>query len=107
DRTFSNLSSNNITGLYEPNTKEYPYNLNVFPNPFKKNSIIQYKLDERSRVNIELYNALGENIATILPSQLQEIGAYKYNIETNNFSGFYYLKIKVNEKLIIRKLICN
>ncbi|MBN2519363.1 MAG: T9SS type A sorting domain-containing protein [Bacteroidales bacterium] len=105
DRTFSNLSSNNITGLYEPNTKEYPFYINVFPNPFHKNSIIQYKLDEKSKVSIELYNSQGECVDKIIDC-IQQPGIYKFKIETHSIAGLYYVKMLVNGKLISLKCIC-
>ena len=56
-------------------------NLKIFPNPYRKKTSISYFLNEKSNVKIEVYNAIGEKVSTIV-NENQSGGNYNFDIET-------------------------
>ena len=70
-----------------------------FPNPFNPSTIIEYRLPHRSRVEISVYNVVGEKITTLV-SDVKAAGDYRVrwngkNRQGNPVSGglyFYVMK---------------
>jgi len=67
------------------------------PNPFSENTSVRYRVDQPSRISLEVYNANG-NMVTVLVSQRQmEAGIYTVDFNTGNLAkGVYYIKATKN-----------
>ena len=80
---------------------------NVFPNPSQGKSVISYTLVESTQVNLEVYNVLGQKIATLVNNQ-QGAGTY-----TNTFDpgaqaapgGIYIIRLSAGEQVLTQKLV--
>ncbi|MCB9258582.1 MAG: T9SS type A sorting domain-containing protein [Ignavibacteriales bacterium] len=74
-----------------------------YPNPFNPSTNIKFSLPEDAKVNINIYNVLGERVASVLSEELKagfhqidfnsnsagyqlSSGVYLYTIESKNFS---------------------
>jgi hypothetical protein len=69
-----------------------------YPNPFNPSTTIKYSLGKAGRVNITIYNALGEFI-TELKNEFQTAGNHEVNFTANNLSSgtyFYTLTASSN-----------
>ena len=65
-----------------------------YPNPFNPDSRINYNLPEKSRIEINLYNALGEKIRSIMSSVI-EAGNHSSIIRGGDLSsGIYFCEMK-------------
>ena len=65
-----------------------------YPNPFNPSTTIRYSIPIQSKVNLKIYNSLGENIAEII-DQTQNAGSYEINWSSNGVaSGIYFYSIK-------------
>ena len=63
------------------------------PNPFVENTTIQYQLKTPAQVNISVYNAQGNEIATVV-NKKQDAGSYTENFNGKNLSaGIYFIKV--------------
>ena len=75
-----------------------PENYNMsqnYPNPFNPVTTIKYRLPEVSNVELSIFNALGQKLATLV-STLQEPGEYNLLWDASGFSsGIYYYRINV------------
>ena len=71
-----------------------------FPNPFTESTQIRFGLPERSRAKIEVYNALGQRVQTLLDAMMPagfhnvsfdastlESGLYLYRLQAGSFDG--------------------
>lgn len=83
------------------------YSVNVYPNPFVDNINISYSLKEEAKVNIEIFNSIGQKIETLVDNQLQNGNQIiNYNVNKNSLAvGNYYIKILINENVITKKII--
>ncbi len=65
-----------------------------FPNPFNPSTTIQFSIPEQSFVTLEIFNALGEKITTLVSKELNA-GNHKYDWIVENIpSGIYLYKLK-------------
>lgn len=64
-----------------------------YPNPFNPTTTISFTLPEKARVSIDIYNAVGELIQTLVKGQ-KEAGYYKVEFNASNLpSGTYFYRL--------------
>ncbi|MDX2127859.1 MAG: alpha/beta hydrolase-fold protein [Chloroherpetonaceae bacterium] len=83
-----------------PQKKSKNFGLKNFPNPFNPTTQIQFNLKEPSDVTLEIYDALGKKVTTLLKSSHNQ-GNYSIPFEAGSLklsSGVYFYKLKVNSK---------
>lgn len=89
------------------NEKQQKILFEIFPNPIIDETSISYKLDEPSKISLDIYDILG-NKKEIILNKLQETGTYNYKFsfkQMNCNAGLYLLKLTINEKSLIKKII--
>lgn len=76
-----------------------------YPNPFNPSTTIRYQLSVDSKVNLKVYDILGQEIE-ILVDEFQSAGSYEILFNSQNLSsGVYYYKLTSNNKSDIKKMI--
>ncbi|MEO6695424.1 MAG: YCF48-related protein [Ignavibacteria bacterium] len=85
--------------------QDYSLNQN-YPNPFNSSTVIKYKINKTSEVNLKLYNIAGKEISTLV-NQVQTSGAYEILFNSQEItSGVYFYSLLLNNNLIdTKKLI--
>ncbi len=64
-----------------------------YPNPFNPSTIINYSLPSASKVKLQLFNSLGEQVG-VLVNTTKNAGVYNYKLDASNFaSGVYFYRI--------------
>ena len=67
-----------------------------YPNPFNPTTVIRYQLSVVSNVKLELYNAIGEKIATLIDGK-QDAGVYNVTFNGDKYStGIYFYRLTAN-----------
>lgn len=70
--------------------------LQNYPNPFNPSTNIKYNLKEKGLVTLEVYNALGQVVSTLV-NEVQDAGRYTVNFTADNLaSGIYFYKLSVD-----------
>ena len=70
--------------------------INVYPNPCSNNTEIDYSLIESGKVQLSVYNSLGQKVV-VLVDESKDVGSYKFNYNTSDLAvGVYSCEIKVN-----------
>lgn len=99
------------TGINSNNTPNLPETHNLsqnFPNPFNPNTTISYQLTSPGRVNITIYNVLGQAVKTIVDEDKPQ-GEYsivwdgKNNAGKNLASGTYFYQLRVGDYTSTKK----
>jgi hypothetical protein len=76
-----------------------------FPNPFNPVTHIAFDLPKTSRVNLKIYNILGEEIATVVSGSLAA-GSYQYDWNASDYpSGLYFYHLEADHFTDIRKML--
>lgn len=61
-----------------------------FPNPFNNQTTIGYEIRSSGKVKLEVFNALGQNIATLVDA-VQKAGSYRGYFDASGLPGGIYL----------------
>jgi photosystem II stability/assembly factor-like uncharacterized protein len=87
---------------------ELPQNFTLsqnYPNPFNPSTTVEFSVPYTSRVSIKIYNALGQEIKTLINGELQP---GKYKVEFNAFdlpSGVYFCVMKADGFNDMKKML--
>ena len=81
--------------------------LRVYPNPFNQNATIEFSLEKKDQVSVEVLNVLGNLVYSEDHGTLGS-GSHKVQISGESLvPGIYFVKIQIGESSIIRKVIHN
>jgi Leucine-rich repeat (LRR) protein len=84
--------------------------LNNYPNPFNPVTTIPFQLKENTKVEIAIYNVLGQKIKTLI-SRTMEAGSHKINWDSRNdfgakvASGIYFYRLVTPKFTKAQKMI--
>lgn len=80
-----------------------------YPNPFNPSTVIKYNLREATHVELNVYNILGKEVATLVNGS-QAAGEHNVTFDATNISGqltsgVYIYRLKAGENVFSRKMI--
>lgn len=76
-----------------------------YPNPFNSSSVIRYGIPERSFVTLRVYNALGQEITTLVNEE-QDAQYYEVTFDASHLSsGVYLYRLRAGEFTETKKLL--
>lgn len=88
------------------NTEPEAFNYQIFPNPSSSQSQFVIYLDKACKLNMTLYNAMGQQVKTLVNEQTVSSGMHTYNITTSDLSkGVYYCRVNKDNTSSVIKLI--
>ncbi|NQT25079.1 S8 family serine peptidase [candidate division KSB1 bacterium] len=77
----------------------------AYPNPFNPTSTIRYQLPAQSKVQLSIYNALGQ-LQEVLIDQVQSEGTHQVQVDGSDWaSGVYLCKIEAAGQIRTTKMI--
>lgn len=86
-------------------TTSLAFQLGNYPNPFNPTTVIQYQLPKDTRVNLEIYDILGREVATVVDGQ-QTAGYHEVEFDGSRFaSGVYFYRLATPTYSKVRKMI--
>jgi hypothetical protein len=76
-----------------------------YPNPFNPSTNIQFSLPKETYTKLEIFNALGQKIETLI-SKILPAGQYKHVWNANEYSGgVYFYRLTTNDFVQTKKLV--
>ncbi len=79
--------------------------LQNYPNPFNPSTRIEYGVPQSSHVRLEVYNMLGEKVATLVDGE-QEAGYHQVVFDAKRFaSGMYFYRLVTENTALLRKML--
>lgn len=81
-------------------------NLNIYPNPVTKNSVIEFTLERNANINISLVDILGKEIST-LHDGLINAGTHSMSVgeATDLAPGVYFVNFSFDTNTIFRRIV--
>jgi hypothetical protein len=84
--------------------REFDLNQN-YPNPFNPTTVIEFALPVKSKVELSVYNLLGEKIITLVNEE-KDAGNHQVLFNAINLSsGIYFYKLQANDFVQTKKMI--
>ncbi|VAX17725.1 hypothetical protein MNBD_IGNAVI01-2988 [hydrothermal vent metagenome] len=75
-----------------------------YPNPFNPATTIKFSLQNAGKVELNIYNVLGQKIATLLSKSLNA-GTYQVNFNASNLpSGIYFYELSSKNRKFVKKM---
>jgi len=85
--------------------KQFKAKMHCFPNPFNSQTTIEFDLDETDNVSLKIYNALGQEMATLVNRKL-EPGHLVFTWDAQKAAtGLYFIKFKTGSAELTEKLM--
>lgn len=76
-----------------------------YPNPFNVSTILNYNLTEKGFVKIQIYNLLGQQVATLF-NGTRQAGEYRITWNATNFpSGIYFARLETSKQTETIKMV--
>jgi len=95
-----------LEGIHDPVLNKAQ--LTIYPNPFTKNTQLNYTLTEDSKVQLDIFNMIGEKVASPISNIQQSPGAYNFNLNSEEYhlsNGIYLIKLSVNGENSMQKIL--
>lgn len=97
--------------LGETSVEDKPSNTNIFklsqnyPNPFNPKTVIGYRLSEISDVQLDVYNAAGQHVRTLVSGK-QSVGSHQIQFNASGLSsGIYVYQLKTKKFIEKKKML--
>ncbi len=89
----------------EPTFKAAVFELSQnYPNPFNPTTQISYILNKNGKVNLTIYNMLGETVKTLV-NESQVAGRYSYTVDASDLSsGIYFYTLSTGNQVVTKKM---
>ncbi|MEM8524334.1 MAG: T9SS type A sorting domain-containing protein [Bacteroidota bacterium] len=71
------------------------FQLQLFPNPVQSSSQLTFELSQQERVTIEIYDATGKKVSTVINGQL-EAGKHQFPLHSDFSAGQYWLVLRTD-----------
>jgi PKD repeat protein len=95
------------TGLVNLDSKNNATVCNIYPNPYYGSTQISYELSQKGIVCIDVYNAMGQKLKTLVnASQTEGKYNYTFSAQKEGFdAGIYFVKLIVDGKSTLKKIV--
>ena len=75
-----------------------------YPNPFNPNTNIEFSLAQSGQATLKVYNLLGQEVATLLNTNLSA-GAHTVNFDASELSsGVYIYQLQANNQTLTKRM---
>jgi len=99
------IPKSKIDTLVNSTGKDMPALFQNYPNPFNSQSSINYYLPNKEFVSLKLYNALGQEVKTLVYEN-KEAGSHSIKIDLIDFcSGIYFCRLSTTNYSFTKKII--
>lgn len=98
-RTTNKLLTSSASTLPKPT-------LSIYPNPTFGEATIEFTLPTTTKINLAVYNTLGQKISTLSTQKIMEQGIHQVSLSTDRWlqEGIYFILLQTGDQQISKKL---
>jgi len=104
--TITWLGLPSFVGIEKESKNRVDFHLsNNYPNPFNPVTYIHYSIPYSGKVELNVYNSLGQKVRTIV-NKYQTAGEYTFPFDASGLaSGIYFYELKMRDHTLTKKMI--
>lgn len=77
-----------------------------YPNPFNPVTNIIYSIPQPGKVNLTIYNILGQKVATLINNEAIKAGVHTLEFNAAHLAtGMYFYRIEFQDKMLVKKMM--
>jgi len=80
------------------------FQLEIAPNPTDNQFFVNYNLENKGLVRVDIFNLQGQNVGTMLDEE-QSSGKYQFEFSPNLRTGNYFVRLSVNGIIQTKRLV--
>jgi hypothetical protein len=93
-----------VTGS-KPTLQKNTFKATVYPNPANEQTVLNFSIPEKSRMNVAVFNSNGQILETIINSVF-EAGNHQLNLDSSRYpDGIYWIRFNSETNVETIKLI--
>ncbi|MCX6120912.1 MAG: T9SS type A sorting domain-containing protein [Ignavibacteriales bacterium] len=98
---------NTTVGIDRANNVAFKFELKQnYPNPFNPSTTILYNLSKPENVTLEIFDALGRQVKTVLRDMHQSMGQHQVIVDMGDYSsGVYFYELKAGNHLQMKPMV--
>ena len=89
------------TGSNDPN---FNTDFSIYPNPFSNEAIVEYNLTKVQTVSINVFNAIGEKVISLVSLHHAQPGNYKQKLALPA-SGIYFVQLMTDDSQSVKRIV--
>ena len=94
-----------VTTVSNTTDSENNFSAQAIPNPFSGKTEISFRMKQAAFVSLDVYNSLGEKVASLIHENMQE-GTHQQTLDAANLSkGVYFFKLSIGGKSVMHKIV--
>ncbi|MBI5475037.1 MAG: T9SS type A sorting domain-containing protein [Ignavibacteriae bacterium] len=94
-----------LTGVNESAPREFALKQN-YPNPFNPETVIKFSVENTAKATIEIYNLLGQKVATLFDDVAEAGQYYKVRLNATSLaSGMYIYRLQSGTRVDVKKMM--
>ena len=102
---FRIMNTSKVTSIVNNNMLPVNYELQNYPNPFNPATVISFSIPKAGNVLLKVYNALGQEIATLV-NEYKDAANYKVSFNASNLSsGVYFYRLEAGSFVSVKKML--
>jgi hypothetical protein len=96
-----------IAGSSTSSSDQINIDLSIVPNPFEYQTDIKFSLSQDSKVSVEIYNTIGEKIATLYEGQVvaDQVYTFKYTASENTGQQVLLCVIRAPNGQAVKRMV--
>ena len=103
------MAGSDVSTSIDINNGEIPLSFALeqnYPNPFNPSTSIKFSIPKSSDVTLNVFNVLGQRVATLVNKETFKAGSYTVNFDASNLSsGMYIYRLQAGEFLSVKKMM--
>jgi len=77
-----------------------------YPNPFNPSTTLRFELPEQTEVRLQVFNVLGQRVATLINSEVREAGFHTVTFDASRqASGMYFAVFEIGDRRFVQKMM--
>jgi hypothetical protein len=86
---------------------EREISLNIAPNPANESTSILMTLENEAKVDLQMLDLTGRKVLDVHAGQMNH-GTHRFNLDMSAYApGIYFIRVAVNDGVIVKKLVKN